>query len=236
MTMQNLNPVRNIARRGRDLMIVGAMVLLIGLLIGSVGLLTVLLFSSPTFGLGAMGLGVIIVLTGLALMVRGLSLRTENEPAKVVAQALGSALGAEYTFIRNVSRRGLGYIDAVLVGPPGALVFRIHDQPGVFMNEKADWLVRGVDGVARLARLNLTRECVADVLALRAYLKKRGLERVPVYAIVVFTHPSASITARQPSVPIADLRSLLDVMRGDYMRQTRIDPNTVQATVKAIYE
>lgn len=217
-------------------MIIGALVVLVGLLIGSIGLLTVLLFSSPTFGLGAMGIGGLTVLTGLAVMARGLSLRTENEPAKVVAQALSSVLGAEYTFIRNVSRRGLGYIDAVLVGPPGALVFRIHDQPGVFMNEQADWLVRGADGVARLSRLNLTRECVADVLALRKYLAKRGLAHVPVYAIVVFTHPSASITARQPVVPIADLRSLLDVMRADYMRQTRIDPKTAEATVKAIYE
>lgn len=234
--MQSLNPVRNIVRRGRDLMIIGALVLLVGLLIGSIGLLTVLLFSSPTFGLGAMGIGVLTVLTGLAVMGRGLSLRTENEPAKAVAQALSHALSSEYTFIRNVSRRGLGYIDAVLVGPPGALVFRIHDQHGVFENEGADWLVRRADGVFHLSRLNLTRECVADVYALRKYLAKRGLAHVPVYAIVVFTHPSASITARQPVVPIADLRSLLDVMRADYMRRTRIDPKTVQATVKAIYE
>ena len=77
---------------------------------------------------------------------------------------------------------------------------------------------------------------MADVFALRAYLAKRRLAHVPVYAIVVFVHPTASITARQPNVPIADLRSLIDVMRGDYMRQMRIDPTTVQATVKAIYE
>ncbi|PJF37491.1 MAG: hypothetical protein CUN49_00295 [Candidatus Thermofonsia Clade 1 bacterium] len=234
--MQNLNPVREVARRGRDLMIIGAFVLLIGLIVGAIGVLTVLLFSSPTFGLGSMGVGALTVLTAIAVMVRGLSLRTENEPAKVVAQALSSTLGAEYTFIRNVSRRGLGYIDAVLVGPPGALVFRIHDKAGVFTNEGATWLIRGADGVMRLARLNLTRECVADVFALRAYLAKRGLAHVPVYAIVVFTHPSASITVRQPNVPVADLRSLLDVMRSDYLRQTRIDPKTVEATVKAIYE
>jgi hypothetical protein len=234
--MQNLNPVREVQRRGRDLAIIGALVILLGLVIGGIGLLTVLLFSSPTFGLGAMGSGLLMALGGGAVFVRGLSLRTENEPAKVVAQALGSALGSEYTFIRNVSRRGLGYIDAVLVGPPGALVFRIHDQPGIFVNEGADWLQKGNDGVLRLTRLNLTRECVADVFALRAYLAKRRLAHVPVYAIVVFVHPAASITARQPNVPIADLRSLIDVMRGDYMRQTRIDPTTVQATIKAIYE
>lgn len=234
--MQNLNPARIIVRRGRDLMIIGALVLLAGLVIGSIGLLTVLLFSSPVFGLGAMGIGVLVVLTGLALMARGLSLRTENEPAKIVAQALSSGLGADYTFIRNLSRRGLGYIDGVLVGPPGALVFRIHDQPGVFMNEGADWLERKGGGAFALSRLNLTRECVADVIALRKYLAARNLAHVPVYAIVVFTHPSASITARQPNVPIADLRSLLNVIRGDYMREARIDAKSVQATVKAIYE
>ncbi len=233
--MQNLNPARIIVRRGRDLMIIGALVLLAGLVIGSIGLLTVLLFSSPVFGLGAMGIGVLVVLTGLALMARGLSLRTENEPAKIVAQALSSGLGADYTFIRNLSRRGLGYIDGVLVGPPGVLVFRIYDQPGVFMNEGADWLERK-SGVFVLSRLNLTRECVADVIALRKYLAARNLAHVPVYAIVVFTHPSANITARQPNVPIADLRSLLNVIRGDYMREARIDAKSIQATVKAIYE
>jgi hypothetical protein len=234
--MQNLNPARIVVRRGRDLMIIGALVLLAGLVIGSIGLLTVLLFSSPVFGLGAMGIGVLVVLTGLALMARGLSLRTENEPAKMVAQALSSGLGAEYTFIRNLSRRGLGYIDGVLVGPPGVLVFRIHDQPGVFRNEGADWLESKGGGPFALSRLSLTRECVADVVTLRKYLAARNLAHVPVYAIVVFTHPSATITARQPNVPIADLRSLLNVIRGDYMREARIDTKSIQATVKAIYE
>jgi hypothetical protein len=163
-------------------------------------------------------------------------LRTENEPALAVSHVLASELGDRFTFVRNVSRRGLGYIDAVLVGPPGALVFRITDQPGIFLNEGADWLERQGGAAFKLSRHSFTRECVTDVYALRSYLAKRGLSQVPVYGIVVFTAQGVQLTARQPVIPIAELRTLMMVIRRDFLLEDRIDMKMVEGTVNAIYQ
>ena len=233
--MQSLNPTRIVQRQGREIMIIGAFVMLFGLLSCGCSLIAALLFSSTPGFILFVSLGAIILLVGVGLLVRGLTLRMENQPALAVAEALARELDEHYTFIRNVSRRNLGYIDAVLVGPPGALVFRIVEQPGIFRNEGSDWLERKSGATFVLSRLNATRECVTDVYALRRYLTRFGLANVPVFGIVVFTHPQAQLAARQPVVPIAELRTLPTVLRRDFLLEDRIDQETVDQTVKAIY-
>src|SRR4051812_34029481 len=126
--MQNLNPTRIIARRGRDVLIIGALLLLVGLVVDGCAILVLVFGVSTPLGLGILGLGMLIIPIGFGFMVRGMTYRMENQPALQVADVLSRELDGSYTFIRNVSRRGLGYVDAVLVGPPGALVFRIVDQ------------------------------------------------------------------------------------------------------------
>lgn len=234
--MQSLNPTRIVARRGRDTMVLGALILLGGLVVGGLGLLVLLLFSSQTFGIIFLLLAVLVVLVGIAFMVRGLSLRMENEAALVVAEGLARQLNARFTFVRNISRRGLGYVDAILIGPPGALVFRIVDQPGIFLNEGADWLERRGGRPFMLSRLNATRECVTDVVALRKYFAQRQLGQVPVFGLVVFTAPNVQLSARQPAVPIADARTLPQALRVEYLVQDRIDAATVERAVNAIYQ
>jgi hypothetical protein len=124
----------------------------------------------------------------------------------------------------------------VLVGPPGACVFRIIDKTGIFLNEGADWLERKGVGPFSLTRLNATRECVTDVFALREYLGRRGLSMVPVFGVVVFIDPQVQISARQPLMPIAELRTLTTVLRSDYLFEDRIDEKAVEAAVNAIYQ
>jgi nuclease-like protein len=233
--MQNLNPTRIVARRGRDMMIIGALVLMAGLITGGCGLVALLLFSSTTIGFIFFLLGLLVFAVGAGFLIRGLTYRKENLPALAVAEVLSRELDSHYTLIRNVSRRGLGYIDAVLVGPPGALVFRIVEQPGIYLNEGADWLERKGGHTFELSKLNATRECVTDIFALRQYLERRGLAAVPVYGVVVFTHPQVQISARQPVVPVAELRTLTTVLRRDFLLEDRIDQKTVDATVQAIY-
>jgi hypothetical protein len=232
--MQNLNPTRIVARRGRDMMIIGALLLMVALVSGGCGLVVLLLLSS-SLGWIFLILGLIILLVGGGILLRGLTYRRENLPALAVAEVLARELDASYTFIRNVSRRKLGYIDAVLVGPPGALVFRILDRPGIFLNEGSDWLERKGGQTFELSRMSPTRECVTDIYALREYLALRGLSSVPVFGVVVFTSPQVQLSARQPVVPIAELRTLTTVLRRDYLLEDRIDAKSVEATVQAIY-
>ena len=233
--MQNLNPTRIVARRGRDAMIIGALLLLGGLVVAGFGVFLLLLFTNSAIGPIVFVLSFVIILAGFAFMVRGLTYRMENVPALAVADVLSRELDARYSFIRNVSRRQVGYIDAVLVGPPGALVFRIVERGGIFANEGADWLERKGGQTFVLSKLNATRECVTDIYALRNYLAKRGLSLVPVFGVVVFTDPQTQLSARQPVVPIAELRTMMTVLRRDYLLEDRVDTQAVDATVQAIY-
>lgn len=233
--MQNLNPIRNIARRGRDLMLLGAAALMIGLVVGAFGLFVSIVLSSTIVGVLLLGVSGILVLLGIVLIIRGLTLRRDNDEARMVADVLGQELDQRYTYIRNIGRRGLGYIDALLVGPPGALVFRITNATGSFLNERADWLEQTSGRSFRL-RHNFTRECAVDIHALRDYLAKRGLEMVPVYGTIVFVNPQTQISTRQPVIPVAQLSTLKTVLQRDYLAQDRISPELVQKTVDAVYK
>ncbi len=89
---------------------------------------------------------------------------------------------------------------------------------------------------AQLAKINPTREVVHDVYALRKFLAKHGLDRVPVYAIVVFTSPNVKLSAEGPVVPISEIPTLFQIMRRDYLTDERIAPPAVRATVDAIID
>jgi hypothetical protein len=234
--MQSLNPTRVVARRGRDLMIMGALALMTGIVISGLGFFILLLFTSPLVGGAIIFLGGLVVIGGVITMIRGMGLRSENQPAVDLANFLGRELDNRYTLIRNVSRRGLGYIDAVLVGPPGALVFRLENKPGIYQSEGDDWLESSNGRPLMLSKLNATRECVADVHALRKYLASKQLANVPVYAMVAFTNPNITLTARQPRVPVAEINTLMKALRADFMREDRISQQQIEATVNAVYQ
>ncbi len=239
--MQNINPSRNIARLGRYYLFMGSLAFFGGAIAVALGALFFFfpLWETTLFGLFRLALviaGLVFVVIGVALVVRALTLQKDNLLAYAVGEALTQFLDNRYTYLRNVSKRGVGYIDAVLVGPPGALVFRIVDYPGTWINERAEWITRSRNGGLKPARTNPTRECVKDVMALRKFLSKRGLDKVPVYAIVVFTSPHVNLSASGPVVPICEIPTLYQIMRREYLADERIAPPTVRATVDAIID
>jgi len=239
--MQNINPSANITRRGRYYLFIGGVAFFGGAIAITLGVLFIYfpLWASFLFNLFQIFLliaGVVAVIIGIFAIIRALTLQKDNPLAYAVGEGLAQFLDDRYTYLRNVSKRGVGYIDAVLVGPPGALVFRIVDYAGSWINERAEWRVVTRDGKLRSARTNPTRECVRDVYALRRHLAKRGLEKVPVYAIVVFTSPNVKLKASGPVVPICEIPTLYQIMRRDYLTDERIAPPTVRATVDAIVD
>ncbi|MBI5960159.1 MAG: NERD domain-containing protein [Chloroflexi bacterium] len=238
--MQNINPLRNITRRGRFYLFIGLLTFFGGAIAVTLSVLFIFfpLFESVLFDLcqgalfllGLIGIGVGVVGTG-----RALSLQKDNPLAYAVGEGLGQFLDNRYTYLRNVSKRGVGYVDAILVGPPGALVFRIVDYTGKWMNEHSDWIVQTPKGL-RKAKTNPTEECVRDVFALRKYLAKRGLSNVPIYAIVVFSSEGVELSGDGPVVPICEISTLYQIMKRDYLKDERIAPPTVRQTVDAIID
>jgi hypothetical protein len=234
--MQNLNPTRMIARRGRDIMLVGALVLLFGLVVGALSILLVLLIQSTLLDILLILGTLALIIAGIALLVRGLTYRRDNDIARAVGDQLATQLDDRFVFIRNLSRNRLGYIDALLIGPPGALVFRVTNASGVLLNEHADWLESKDGGrTYSLTRHFFTRECVKDIYALREYLARAGVKDVPVFGVIVFTNGLAQITTRQSIVPVAELRTLMTVLQREYLLQDRITPDLAQKVVRLLY-
>ncbi|NDJ77150.1 MAG: NERD domain-containing protein [Chloroflexi bacterium] len=238
--MENIKPAGNIARRGRYYLFVGSIAVLGGAIAMALGILSLVLPLSTQiiiqafFALMVLG-GFIFAAVGIAAIVRALTLQKDNPLAYAVGEALTQFLDNRYTYMRNVSKRRVGYIDAVLVGPPGALVFRIVDYEGVWMNERAEWINQR-RGKLRNAKTNPTRECAEDVYALRKFLSRRDLEQVPVHGIVVFTARKIELSADGPVVPVCEISTLYQIMRRDYLVDERIAPPTVRAAVDAVYD
>ncbi len=249
--MHNVAPSRALARRSRQLLQFAFLIVSGGIFLAAVGLVLYVVplavpgnsaFPFYNFMRGALLIaGAAAAVAGVATAAAALLIRPDNDLARLTGEHLSRErdLDARYWFVRHVSRRGLGYIDAVLVGPPGALVFRIVGSTGAFINEGADWLKETRSKTWRPAGINPTRECQVDIRALRDYLAQHELGHVPVFGVVVFTQPEkvVRLIAREPHVPITQLRQLHATMSADYLAvRDRIDQATVQRVVDLLYD
>jgi|FLYN01.1.fsa_nt_gi hypothetical protein len=245
--MRNIAPARALARRARQYLQIAIILVVIGFFLAALGLFlfVVQLVPGPnvpwwyqTLRTVLLIAGVLVALGGVAAGVRALTRKTENDLALVTGNFLAQQLDARYTFIRNINPPGLAYIDAVLVGPPGVLVFRILDNEGVFANEGANWLERKPNGEWFPARISPTREVVEDIQLVREFLARKNLPEVPVYGVIVFTKdaPLVSITAKEPVVPITLLPSIIANLSNNYLAKERIPQEMVAAVSRAILD
>jgi len=242
--MQNINPTSIQNRRTLYYRwVYGAPVIAISLLGLAMAALTSQL---PLFGgintimmIGLIFFSVIAFILGVGFFYRSFTLTHDNEIAYTVGEILRQSIGADprYSYIRSISRRNLGYVDAVLVGPPGALVFRVVDATGTWRNERADWkIINPRNGKFQSAPYNPSKECARDVYALRKFLSKRRLDKVPVYGVVVFTNPEAVLQAQGPVVPVTKTNRLYEIISRDYLKEERINISQIEATVDNLIE
>ncbi|MBI1281278.1 MAG: hypothetical protein GC179_24335 [Anaerolineaceae bacterium] len=249
--MENIAPVRALNRRSTQLLQMAFIVVAIGVLLAVVGalLITILLIPKihPLFWLydlsskGLLAGGIFVVLVAIVIAIRALTRRKENDLAMLTGDVLNQSnyFDGRYSYIRNINRSGLGYIDAVLLGPPGALVFRILNNSGNFANEGANWLKQNKQGEWLPFATNPTKEAVDDIQHLRDYLTKHRLESVPVFGVIVFTAgPSAvTISEKDAIVPITHLHSILQNLSGQFLaKKDRIPQETVTATRRLLLE
>lgn len=249
--MENIAPVRALTRRSRQLLQIAFIVLAVGALMVVVGALlsTILLIPRihPLFwlydltGKGLLLLGTVVLLAAAGIALRAFTRRKENDLALLTGNVLNESnyFDGRYSFVRNINRSGLGYIDAVLVGPPGALVFRILDTTGNLANEGANWLKQSTQQEWLPFSTNPTKEAVDDIQHLRDYLLRNSLETVPVFGVIVFTAgPGAvQIAQKEPVVPISHLHSLLQNLSDQYLaKQDRIPQETVTAVRRLLLE
>ncbi len=239
--MRNEAPSRSLVRRANQVKTLALLVGAVGVFVTAVGVfLAAIPLDYPTsssYGLYlfaynlALLVGVALLLLAVALAVRAFTWKTDNDLAQISGRFLAQALDDRFTLIRNVSKRQIGYVDAVLVGPPGVLVFRILDVEGAFANDGVNWLRIKPTGESVPASMNPTREAIADIRKVREFLDKRQLPNIPVYGVVLFIkdEPRVRLTARDPVVPPTHLGSLINNLRPNYFAKDRIDQPTVEA-------
>ena len=199
--------------------------------------------SNPDFELydlvrkGLIVFGAVIILIGIGLIVRALTWKTDNSLAEATGNELAQYLDERYTFIRNISKLAIGYVDAVLVGPPGVLVFRILDNEGVYFNEGVDWLIQKEKGEWATVDLDPTREAVADIKKIREYLTKSGLKNIPVFGVVVFLNdpPLLQFSTQEALVPVSYLSEISFSLNDNYFAKDRMDPQFVRDVVRLLY-
>lgn len=177
----------------------------------------------------AMPVGLVVGLIGLVALIRGLTFRRDNHLAQRVGDTLAASLDESYTFIRNINKVRF-YVDAVLVGPPGVLVFRVVERQGTLLHEGDRWLRPASEGGWLPAGFNATRECVADMKAIKEYLAARGVVVESVFGVVVLTK-RANISEKNPKLPSATLETLMERLRVGYMAKPRIEPSVAAAIV-----
>ncbi len=244
--MHNVAPTRSLARRQRQYLTIAFILVAAGIFVIVVGGgLFVIHLAAPGsqaetfFNLLralVLGFGLLLLAIAAGLVVRAFTLKADNNLADVTGRFLWRYLDARYHFIRNVSKRGLGYIDGVLIGPPGVLVFRILATRDVLANDGPNWIKQDSKRQWVPAGINPTRQAAEDVKKVREYLAARRLGDVPVYGVIVFATPGAQITSRSPVVPVSTLPALIATLGDNYMAKDRIDEAKVTAVVRLLYD
>ena len=245
--MQNVAPTRRLGRRSRDLLVVAALVFLMGAFVATVGIALHIFNLVVPYNPGAnvydltrkaiLSLGIGIVFVSFLLALRSITWRTDNALARELGEQLAEQLDRQFVYIRNISKRPLGYLDAMLVSKHGVLVFRISRRKGAFFNEKGGWLRQKRGGGWKPMRWNPTRQVALSVVRLRDYLQEYQLEMVPVFAVIVFTRdsPSVQLTLCDPAVPVVHADQLMEHLSDRYCARTRMDAETVQHVVNLLY-
>ena len=178
-------------------------------------------------------IGVLVAVIGFAAVIRGLTFRRSNPLAEKVGTVLAKALDDEYTFITSINTFRLGYIDAVLVGPPGVLVFRIVARSGTFLHEGEKWLKPGPDGTWLPAGLRASRDCIVDMRAVKNHLTRNNIPSDAIFGVAVLIG-DARITEKTPVIPGVTLDGLLERLRNGYMAKPRLDPALATAIVSLL--
>lgn len=245
--MQNVAPTHRLNRRSRDFLIAAAVVFLFGaaLAVAGIGLHVFSLVVPFNRGfvvydltrktLLSIGFGISFV--SMLMALRAVTWKTDNALAWQLGELLAQRLDGRFVYIRNISKRSLGYIDAALVSKHGVLVLRINKRKGQYFNESGDWLRRGRGGKWRPLRWNPTRDVIADAMKLKAYLSDFQLSTVPIFAAVVFTRdaPDVEFGLRDPAVPVVYAGALVDGLKDSYFAEDRLEAGTIQQVVNLLY-
>lgn len=246
--MRNVSPSKALLRRSQLLLQFAFVFITGGIFLGVVGLaLYAIPVTSagqeinPIVNLGRLMMllgGAVLFLLGAAMVIRAVTWKTDNDLAMMTAKVIIDQIDDRYTFIRNINSRPVGYVDALLVGPGGVLVFRITDMVGKFLNERSKWLKRA-NNQWRINLTNPTQDALDDVKSVRDYLVRHKLEDVPVYGIVVLTQPEdkAMFKTKDPVLPVVHLHDLYPRLREGFLAKERVsNPKTVETVVKLFYK
>ncbi len=238
--MRNEAPSRSLVRRANQVKTLALLVGAIGVFVTAIGVLGAALplvyvtdpsYNAYVFGYNlALVVGVALLVVAVALAIRAFTWKTDNDLALITGRSLAQYFDDRFALIRNVSKREIGYVDAVLLGPPGVLVFRILDATGDFANEGVNWLMVKPNNQTVPASIHPSVEAIADIRKVREYLEKHHLPNVPVFGVIVFTKPPnvVRLSARDPVVPPSLLQDLFHNLQPNYLAKDRIDQPTVE--------
>ena len=248
--MRNVAPARALASRSRNLLLIAALILVLG------GLAIVMSFffktvplvvpDNPNYGFyvfaqtALLWLGFIFITLSVLMAIRALTWRQDNPIAAQVGDVLANQLNLDerYSYIRNLSKMTVGYIDAVLVGPPGVLVVRVTERAGTFFNEGAKWLKQKDKGQWQSLNWSPTSEVIEDIKKTREFLGSRGLSQIPIFGVVIFTEaePATRVTTENPVVPVLQPHELAYGLEDSYFAQRdRLDQLTANKVAETLY-
>ncbi len=234
---------RALTRRAQRQKLSGMIFLLAGLVLIALGILLLLFIFVPFTGelpqviivLGDFAIGIIAVLVGLFRLTRGIATPTTDALGARLTQTLSPVLDEHHLLMRHVKPRGLPITpDALIVGPGGVMLLKLIDEPGIFRCEGDVWLLRRAGRDFSSWERNPSREMIQEIDAMGAFLAQKGLEGVPISAVIVFTHRSAEISTRAPAIPITTLEYLPIELRRGFLLSARIDTGTLKKTRRTL--
>ncbi|WP_353684509.1 nuclease-related domain-containing protein [Thermodesulfovibrio sp. 3907-1M] len=180
---------------------------------------SVLTFFTPITHVGLVGLIVSVLLFVNSQKVNPRKIRLESgaQGENVLKQTLRRILSDSYTAYYGYQTQSNGDVDCIVVGPKGVILIEVKNHKGTILyEERTGWrcVKTGKKGTYEGFIKNPGKQVTKNYWEIRELLSSYGID-IPVYAVVVFTNPKATLEIKSPTfgykvLKVEDLQSYID--------------------------
>ncbi|MCY4008591.1 MAG: response regulator [Anaerolineaceae bacterium] len=169
--------------------------------------------------------GLLSAVCGLWFLLRANQRRkTDDLLAQEVFQTLARNLDARFSFISSSQIRSVCGIDALMIGPPGLLIFKFLHLNGQLYQERGHWLTQNRKGELIPLKNNPTQELLSDMNHIQQRLDGQGLSDFPIFGAILSLNDSDQLQyhANEEIFPLVFAPSLNERLKQSYFFRDRI--------------
>lgn len=178
--------------------------------------------------------GLLIALSGLWFLLRANQRRKSDDLlSQDVFQKLSRQFDARFTFVSRGQLRNMRGIDALMIGPPGLLVFKFLHHRGHLYQERGHWLMQNRKGELIPLKNSPTKELISDINRIQHRLLGKDLADFPMFGAILSMNDADQLQyhANEEIFPLVFAPAMHERLKESFLFRDRV---TLRAVGKVL--